>query len=175
MRRWLNWDLACTRASFSESTTWFLRFFRPFQDASFKRWRAAFAQRWMICGEKVTTADVRLNLFFFFFFSLKEQIGRGALTRVFGYCDVWFRLCVHVYSPLWFQCSSENTQKIHVDEAVCVRKRGERQWVGCGSGLMDRMRRHHGKKKENYSIIDIKCCIAVTSIYIVYVYVLLSL
>lgn len=31
------------------------------------------------------------------------------------------------------------------------------------------------KKKEKYSLIDIKCCIAVTSIYIVYVHVLLSL
>lgn len=31
------------------------------------------------------------------------------------------------------------------------------------------------KRKEKYSLIDMKCCIAVTSIYIVYVYVLLSL
>lgn len=34
---------------------------------------------------------------------------------------------------------------------------------------------HEKYKKEKYSLIDIKCCIAVTSIYIVYVYVLLSL
>lgn len=68
--------------------------------------------------------------------------------------------------------------KIHMDEIVCANKRDKPIEFGLGdlSGVMDRTRCHHRKKKkEKYSFIDIKCCIAVTSIYIVYVYVLLSL
>lgn len=68
--------------------------------------------------------------------------------------------------------------QIHMDEVVCVNKCDKRIEFGLGdlSGHLDRTRCHHRKKKEEkYSLIDIKCCIAVTSIYIVYVYVLLSL
>lgn len=145
MRRWLNWDLASTRTSFSESITWFSRVSFIFSGncisimtgQQFGMPRLRDDEQFLHNGEWFGERKSKGWTFNLTFIWKGTARPRNA-DQSFYYCDVWFCLCVHVYSPLWFQYSSkkkkrkEKTQNNHVDKFVCVKKRGVRRWIWSG-------------------------------------------